>query len=218
VRCRRGLITEIDAPRAARGKARRVYEPTDEGRRACARSAEAAVAELRLDRRAAAALTEKIAGIGAARDAQADVPGFVRAIFDYALGQLAAEQQWLPAYRAAELGDRSPPPPPERQTAMIRYDVKQELKQCYAPRNTDWALVDVPAQRFIAIDGRGDPNTSADYARAVEALYTVAYTIKFTSKTALGRTSSSGRSKGCGGPTARRCSPPAPRTPGTGAC
>jgi hypothetical protein len=68
-----------------------------------------------------------------------------------------------------------------------RYDVKRELSHCYAPRNTDWALVDVPAQRFIAIDGRGDPNTSADYARAVEALYTVAYTIKFTSKKALGR-------------------------------
>lgn len=46
---------------------------------------------------------------------------------------------------------------------MTRYDVKRELKQYYAPRNTDWALVDVPAQRFIAIDGRGDPNTSADY-------------------------------------------------------
>jgi hypothetical protein len=70
---------------------------------------------------------------------------------------------------------------------MTRYDVKRELKQCYAPTNTDWALVDVPAQRFIAVDGRGDPNTSADYARAVEALYAVAYTIKFTSKNALGR-------------------------------
>jgi hypothetical protein len=53
-----------------------------------------------------------------------------------------------------------------------RYDVKRGLRQCDAPRNTDWALVDVPAQRFIAIDGRGDPNTSADYTSAVEALYT----------------------------------------------
>jgi hypothetical protein len=70
---------------------------------------------------------------------------------------------------------------------MTRYDVKRELRQCYAPKNTDWALVDVPAQQFIAVDGHGDPNTSADYARAIEALYAVAYTIKFTSKTALGR-------------------------------
>jgi hypothetical protein len=68
-----------------------------------------------------------------------------------------------------------------------KYDVKRELRQYYGPRNTGWALVEVPAQQFIAIDGRGDPNTSADYARAVEALYAVAYTIKFTSKNALGR-------------------------------
>ncbi|MGH3714668.1 MAG: PadR family transcriptional regulator [Micromonosporaceae bacterium] len=126
----RGLITEIDTRRPARGKARRVYGPTAEGRRACARSAEAAVAELRpvfppllvglanqpviaperlraaLDRRAAA-LTEKIAAIGAARDAQPEMPDFVRAIFDYALGQLAAEQQWLATYRATELGTQS---------------------------------------------------------------------------------------------------------------
>ncbi|WP_395103906.1 GyrI-like domain-containing protein [Actinomadura sp. SCN-SB] len=70
---------------------------------------------------------------------------------------------------------------------MTRYDVKRELKQCYAPKNGDWTLVDVPAQRFIAVDGRGDPNTGADYARAVQALYAVAYTIKFTSKRTLGR-------------------------------
>jgi hypothetical protein len=70
---------------------------------------------------------------------------------------------------------------------MTRYDVKRELKQCYAPRNRDWELVDVPAQRFIAVDGSGDPNTSAAYARAVEALYTVAYTIKFAGKRDLGR-------------------------------
>ncbi|MFE6281045.1 GyrI-like domain-containing protein [Streptomyces sp. NPDC057877] len=68
-----------------------------------------------------------------------------------------------------------------------RYDVKRDLRQCYAPKNTDWALVDVPAQQFIAVDGHGDPNTSADYAHAVEALYTVAYTIKFTARRVLDR-------------------------------
>ncbi|WP_405695781.1 GyrI-like domain-containing protein [Streptomyces sp. NBC_01185] len=65
---------------------------------------------------------------------------------------------------------------------MPPYDVKRELRQCYAPRNTDWELVDVPAQQFIAVDGRGDPNTSEAYARAVEALYSVAYTLKFTGR------------------------------------
>lgn len=32
------------------------------------------------------------------------------------------------------------------------------------------------------MDGRGDPNTSEAYARAVEALYSVAYTLKFTGR------------------------------------
>jgi DNA-binding PadR family transcriptional regulator len=133
----RGLIAEVDAPRPVRGRARRVYEPTSEGRAACARAAEAAVAELRpvfppllvglanqpvvpperlraaLDRRAAA-LAERMAAIRAARDAQPGVPGFVRAIFDYSLGQLATEQQWLADYRAAEPDVRSITEPPAR--------------------------------------------------------------------------------------------------------
>lgn len=70
---------------------------------------------------------------------------------------------------------------------MTRYDVKRELKRYYAPKNTAWELVDVPPQQFLAVDGHGDPNTSADYARAVQALYAVAYTIKFASKRELDR-------------------------------
>jgi hypothetical protein len=58
------------------------------------------------------------------------------------------------------------------------YDIKKELKQLYTPKNTDWALLDVPAQRFIAIDGQGNPNTAESYKQAVEALYAVAYTLK----------------------------------------
>lgn len=70
---------------------------------------------------------------------------------------------------------------------MAPYDVKRELRRCYAPRNTDWELVEVPEQRFIAVDGRGDPNTCVEYTQAVEALYAVAYTLRFTSKRAMGR-------------------------------
>jgi hypothetical protein len=58
------------------------------------------------------------------------------------------------------------------------YDVKKDLKQLYAPKNRDWALLDVPEQQFLAIDGRGNPNTAPSYARAVEALYAFAYTIR----------------------------------------
>ncbi|WP_410614686.1 GyrI-like domain-containing protein [Amycolatopsis sp. lyj-109] len=62
------------------------------------------------------------------------------------------------------------------------YDLKKDLKQLYAPKNTDWALVDVPEQQFLAIDGRGNPNTAESYRKAVEALYTFAYTIKMAAK------------------------------------
>ncbi|WEH13577.1 GyrI-like domain-containing protein [Streptomyces sp. VNUA24] len=63
-----------------------------------------------------------------------------------------------------------------------KYDVKRALKACYAPKNTDWELVDVPELRYLAVDGHGDPNTAAAYRHAVEALYAVAYTVKFTSR------------------------------------
>jgi DNA-binding PadR family transcriptional regulator len=203
----RGLIAEIDALRTGRGKARKVYAPTEDGQRECAKAAEAAVAELRpvfpailvglanqpviaperfnaaLAQRGAA-VAERIAAVRQAADDQDDAPGFVRAIFDYALNQLVAEQDWLAAYRTS-LAD-SPTTGDDTKT-MPTYDLKRDVKELYAPRNTDWALVDVPEQQFIAIDGSGNPNTSAEYARAVEALYAVAYTIKFASKRGAGR-------------------------------
>ena len=58
------------------------------------------------------------------------------------------------------------------------YNVKKELKQLYALKNRDWELVDVPPQRVLAVDGQGNPNTAESYARAVEALYSVAYMLR----------------------------------------
>lgn len=70
---------------------------------------------------------------------------------------------------------------------MTKYDIKRDPRYCYRARNTTWELVEVPRQHFIAIDGHGDPNTSSEYAAAVEALFSVAYTIKFASKNSLDR-------------------------------
>jgi hypothetical protein len=39
--------------------------------------------------------------------------------------------------------------------------------------------VDVPELPFLMIDGHGDPNTAPAYAAAVQALYSLAYTIRF---------------------------------------
>ncbi|MGR0319727.1 GyrI-like domain-containing protein [Agromyces sp. ZXT2-3] len=68
-----------------------------------------------------------------------------------------------------------------------KYDVKRAHREFYAPAARDWVLVDVPPMQYLAVDGRGDPNTAPAYAEAVEALYGVAYTVKFASRRSSGR-------------------------------
>ncbi|MDO8335771.1 MAG: GyrI-like domain-containing protein [Candidatus Saccharibacteria bacterium] len=65
---------------------------------------------------------------------------------------------------------------------MSKTDYKKELKEFYAAKVGKSVVVQVPKMNYIMIDGKGDPNTSQEYADAIEALYPVAYTIKFTSK------------------------------------
>lgn len=68
---------------------------------------------------------------------------------------------------------------------MEKIDLKKEFKQLYMPKNKDWELVDVPAMNFLMIDGAGNPNTAQSYREAVEALFSVSYTLKFMSKRQL---------------------------------
>lgn len=60
-------------------------------------------------------------------------------------------------------------------------DLKRELPGVYTARRTP-TLIEVPELKYLMIDGHGDPNTSADYRQAIEALYSVAYTLKFKLK------------------------------------
>ena len=69
--------------------------------------------------------------------------------------------------------------------ASGKYDVKREHPELYAPSTTEFTIVDVPPMRYLAIDGQGDPNTAAWYGDAVEALFGVAYAVKFASKRTL---------------------------------
>jgi hypothetical protein len=62
--------------------------------------------------------------------------------------------------------------------------MKEELRQLYHASAKEIVQVDVPALRFLMIDGQGDPNTSAAYAQAVEALFAVSYAAKFSVKKA----------------------------------
>jgi hypothetical protein len=68
-------------------------------------------------------------------------------------------------------------------TTMMKADPVEQLYRATAtPR-----LVHVPALAFLCIDGHGDPNTSPRYADAIQALYSVSYTAKFTIKKASGQ-------------------------------
>lgn len=65
---------------------------------------------------------------------------------------------------------------------MPKHDLKKELKDLYAPRATEFSIVEVPLLNYLMIDGHGDPNNNPEYQQACEALYSVAYTLKFRHK------------------------------------
>jgi len=58
----------------------------------------------------------------------------------------------------------------------------KQLKHFYAPSAKNVEIVDVPEMNFLMIDGEGDPNTSQDFKDAVEALFSLSYTLKFMVK------------------------------------
>jgi len=70
---------------------------------------------------------------------------------------------------------------------MEKLDLRKLHKRLYGPPAGRFETVDVPPFDYLMIDGEGDPNLAPAYTRAVEALYTAAYTLKFKSKAELGR-------------------------------
>jgi hypothetical protein len=67
-----------------------------------------------------------------------------------------------------------------------KVDLKKEL-DAYAAKRGQFRVLDVPPMRYLMIDGHGDPNTAPAYAESLEALYPLAYALKFASKRELGR-------------------------------
>ena len=68
----------------------------------------------------------------------------------------------------------------------MKTDLKKEIPAYTAPRGR-FEIVTVPAMRYLAVDGAGDPNTAQSYADALATLYPVAYALKFLSKRELDR-------------------------------
>lgn len=65
---------------------------------------------------------------------------------------------------------------------MEKIDLKKDLKHLYQVSAKKVVQVEVPPLKFLMIDGEGDPNTSREYAKTVEALFAVSYTTKFMVK------------------------------------
>ena len=62
----------------------------------------------------------------------------------------------------------------------MAFDFKKEYKEFYLPKNTP-QVVTVPAMRFLAVRGCGDPNDeNGAYREAIGLLYGIAYTIKMS--------------------------------------
>ena len=62
---------------------------------------------------------------------------------------------------------------------MEKLDLKKKWKQLYSPSGKEVSTVTVPPLKYFMVDGEGDPNTSAAFEQAVEALYSLSYTLKF---------------------------------------
>ena len=70
---------------------------------------------------------------------------------------------------------------------MSKIDLKVEYKSLFSAPVKDFALIEVPPLQYLMFDGKGDPNTAPEYQQAIEALYSLSYTLKFMSKRAFDR-------------------------------
>ena len=64
----------------------------------------------------------------------------------------------------------------------MKYEWKKHDKELYGAKKTP-SLVTVPAQKFIMISGKGNPNND-DFSNRVAALYSLAYAVKMGYKSA----------------------------------
>ena len=73
---------------------------------------------------------------------------------------------------------------------MTKIDFKKTMRQFYNPPKK-FGIVDLPQMQFIMVDGHGlaneqdNPDMAQKYKDAIEALYAVAYKMKFISKISM---------------------------------
>ncbi len=64
---------------------------------------------------------------------------------------------------------------------MQKIDLKKQFKELYNPSVKQISTIDVPQMNFLTLEGKGDPNKK-DFADSIQAMYPLAYTIKFDFK------------------------------------
>lgn len=67
---------------------------------------------------------------------------------------------------------------------MTKIDFKKTLDS-YKAKRGEFEIIDIPPMHYLMVDGHGDPNTSQEFVDALEALYPVAYKLKFASEKLL---------------------------------
>ncbi len=65
---------------------------------------------------------------------------------------------------------------------MEKIDLKKNLAFLYKVSAKNPEIVTVPKLNYLMVDGVGDPNNSKTFMDAIEALYSMSYTIKFMIK------------------------------------
>lgn len=65
---------------------------------------------------------------------------------------------------------------------METIDLRKQMKDLWNPPVGKVVLVTVTALPYLMIEGVGNPNTSKAFQEAIQALYSVAYTMKFGAK------------------------------------
>lgn len=65
----------------------------------------------------------------------------------------------------------------------MAFDFKKEYKEFYLPKQKP-EIIEVPKMNYIAVRGKGNPDAEGgEYQKAMEILYSLAYTIKMSYKT-----------------------------------
>ena len=65
---------------------------------------------------------------------------------------------------------------------MEKIDFRKHFADFYSVPKNKIVIVDVPEMNYLAVDGIGDPNISKPFQEAIEALFSLSYTLKTSIK------------------------------------